>query len=274
MLRIASSLLAASLLAASAGAGTQELHGSASLPAYEVADRTAAEVTPANLLASERFWPYQAALVGSYTPAGAARAIPTGATGVVIRVERDTRVRIDFGRDGLVTLPVQATDLLRRANEIRTGSAAKTAPNLTYAITPRLLDGEAEVIRRVRLENSFALTGFLCLFADPNAVSFPKLAGLLAPFAGRGGVQPVLFAQGEHPDIALARKLNAAGWKGAFALDHMSEAYTRTLVDGALDAPTLALYSAEGRVIWSGPILGAIPPELEVAWAQAFPAQL
>jgi hypothetical protein len=148
----------------------------------------------------------------------------------------------------------------------------KSAPNLTYAITPRLLDGEAEVIRRVRLEDSFGYTGFLCLFADPNAVSFPKLAGLLAPLSGRDGVLPVLFAQGEHPDILLARKLNAGGWKGAFALDHMSEAYTRTLVDGPIEGPMLALYSAEGRVIWSGAFLGAIPPELERAWAEAFPA--
>ena len=273
MLRIASALFAVSLAAASSVAGTQEPSVANSLPAYSVADAAAPEVAEANLVASERFWPYQAALTRPFTPAGAAREIPAGSLGVVIRVEANAHVRIDFGRDGIATPPVDATDLLARANAIRSGAATKTAPNFTYAIAPRLLDAESETPRRVRLESSFESAGFLCLFANPDEVSFPKLAGLLAPLAGRGGVRLVLFPHGAHPDVALLPKLRAAGWRGAFALDHLSEAYTRTLIDGEIEAPTLALYSAEGREIWSGAFLGAIPNDLERAWAEAFPAK-
>jgi hypothetical protein len=261
------------LSVAAARAGTQEPFESASLPAYSVADAAAPEVTEANLLASERLWPYQAALVSPHAEAGSTRAIPAGALGVVIRVEADDRVRLDFGRDGLVTLSARETDLVARANAIRNGTAAKTAPNLTYAIAPRLLDATAETPRRVRLEDSFERAGFLCVFANPDAPSFPRLAGLLEPFAGRGGVLPVLFPQGEHPDVALLAQLRAAGWKGAFALDHLSESYTRTLIDGAIDEPRAALFSAEGRLVWSGALGSALPPELERAWTQEFPAR-
>jgi hypothetical protein len=104
-------------------------------------------------------------------------------------------------------------------------------------------------------------------------VSFPRLAGELAPWAGRGGVMLVLFPQGEHPDVTLLPQLRAAGWKGAFALDHMSEAYTRTLVDGAIDEPRVALLSAEGRLVWTGAFGSSRPPELERAWAETFPAR-
>jgi hypothetical protein len=270
MIRLTSYLLAASLAAISAHAGTQEQTAN-NLPADTVADPESVVVTEANLLASERFWPYQAALAEPTSLPGAVRPLPAGSLGVVIRVLPGARVRIDFGRDGLATLPVRATDLLARANVIRTGAATKTAPNLTFALAPRLLDAGAEVPRRVRLEESFELEGFLCLFANPDEVDFPKIASLVAPLSGRGGVLPVLFAQGAHPDVALLAKLHAAGWKGAFALDHMSEAYTRTLVDDPIDAPRLALYSAEGREIWSGDFRGVLPPELESAWARELP---
>lgn len=267
----AATLASLLLVSASATAGTQDPEPARDLPAYVVRDDAAPEVTLANLIASERFWPYQAALVRPWTPPASARAIPAGTLGVVIRALPGARVRIDFGRDGLFTLPVVETDLLRRANEIRTGALAKTAPNLTYAIAPRLLDAESESPRRVRLEHSFDDAGQLCLFADPSDARFPRFAAALAPLAGRSGVSLVLFPQGEHPDIALHPKLREAGWRGAFALDHLSEAYTRTLVDGPIDTPRLALFSAEGRMLWTGPFDGAIPPALERAYAEGFP---
>ena len=49
----------------------------------------AAAVTDANLLESERFWPYQVALARD------------GSLGVLIRVEEGAIARIDFGRDGI-----------------------------------------------------------------------------------------------------------------------------------------------------------------------------
>jgi hypothetical protein len=125
----------------------------------------------------------------------------------------------------------------------------------------------------VRLEDSFERTRFLCLFADPGAPGFARLAASLAPLADRGGVLPVLFAQGEHPDAALLQRLRAAGWRGAFALDHTSEAYTRTLLDDEAPLPQLALYSAEGRELFSGAIEDAVPPGLERALAEGFSAQ-
>ena len=60
--------------------------------------------------------------------------------GVLIRVEASGLARIDFGRDGLYEVPVGATDLVERANRIRTGELRKMAPNFVLAIGPRLVD--------------------------------------------------------------------------------------------------------------------------------------
>jgi hypothetical protein len=268
MLRNSPVILASLLLALGSAARASEGAHENALPVWTVADAAAPTVSAANLLSSERFWPYQAALARGITLPGGSRELPAGTLGVVIRIEPGARVRIDFGRDGLATLPVGATDVVARANAIRTGAAQKTAPNLTYAIAPRLLDAGTETPRRVRLEDSFERSAFLCVFARPDAPSFPKLASLVVPLANER-VLLVLFAQGEHPDAELHARVRAAGWQGAFALNHLAEAYTRTLVDGEIDEPQAALYSAEGRELWSGEVRGELPPELARAVARA-----
>jgi hypothetical protein len=272
MLRSASVLLLASLVAFSAPVRASEPAG-ANLPAWRVADADASAVTEANLLASERFWPYQASLSGGVKLPGSTRELPPGTLGVVIRIEPGARVRIDFGRDGLATLPVAATDVVARANAVRTGAAEKTAPNLTYAIAPRLLDARADAMRRVRLEDSFTRRAFLCVFANPDDASLRKLASWIAARTTSGDVLPVLFAQGQHPDGELHERLRAAGWNGAFAMNHLAEAYAGTLVDEELSAPRIALFSAEGRELWSGEFHRELPAELERALAEPLTAR-
>src|SRR5262245_28318631 len=91
---------------------------SRSLPAHQVADPAAPPVTAKNLLASERFWPYHVALPKAWKPPGSQQALPAGTRGVLIRVEREGLARVDFGRDGLVEVPVDATDLVAQAERV------------------------------------------------------------------------------------------------------------------------------------------------------------
>ncbi len=271
MSRLTAAAFAAAFVAAHSVAESGAPRVTDSLPAYTVADASAPVVTQANLVESERFWPYQVALTKPSPPThSSATELPAGSLGVLIRVEVAHQARLDFGRDGLITVPVSATDLIARANAIRTGATVKTAANFAFAIGPRLVDADSEAPVRLEFAKSMDRAGFLCFFTDPTAPSFPKLAGALAPLAGRDGVLAVLFPQGEHVDSALHTQLRAAGWKGAFVVNHLSEAYTRTLIDSAIKAPTLALYSAEGRVLWTGVFDGTFEPEFERAWAEAF----
>jgi len=262
----------AALAARVANAGSHDVGAAArTLPPHVVEDATAAWVSEANLLPSERFWPYQVELTEPFVVSRAERTIPTGTRGILIRVEASGAARVDFGRDGLFTVPVKSTDLLQRANAIRVGAAKKTAPNLTYAIAPRLIDAGSELGAPLPFEKSIDRAGFLCFFADPLAASFPHSASLLAPLSNRGGVLSVLFAQGREG--LTHEQLRAAGWKGAYVVDPLAAPYTKTLIDGEVTVPTLALYTAEGRLLWQGELDGTLPPELTRAWEKAFPAK-
>ena len=92
-----------------------------------------------------------------------------GNVGVLIRVEASGVARIDFGRDGLHEVPVAKTDLVERANRIRTGEAEKLAPNFLLAIGPRLVDSAADALRPLPYAAVAEQRGFLCVFADPGA---------------------------------------------------------------------------------------------------------
>src|SRR5262245_34700801 len=108
---IATTLALAALLAAHPAA-TQQGEVTTDVPEHVAADASAPPVTAASLLESERFWPYQVALVRAWRPPGAAQALPAGTRGVLIRVEATGRARVDFGRQGLYEVAVGDLDLV------------------------------------------------------------------------------------------------------------------------------------------------------------------
>jgi hypothetical protein len=231
-------------------AGAQPIQGE--MPEYQAADPAAPAVTDANLLASERFWPYRVALREPFRPASREKPLPSGSTGVLIRVEQAGRARIDFGRDGLHDVPVGKTDLVEQANRVRLGEVEKAAPNFVYSMAPRLGDSESAEPRELPLQESFSRRLFLAVFADPGAQPFPQLAAALAPLRERDGMLTILFPQGEHPDLGVRDQLRSLGWTVPFVFDHLAEPYTRTLLDEGLEPPALVLQTAEGRVLFQG----------------------
>lgn len=218
----------------------------AALPAYDAEDASAPAVTDRNVLASERFWPYRVALVE------ARGALPAGASGVLIRVEEPGVVRIDFGRDGILDVPLATTDLVARANDVRLGKLDKMAPNFVLAIGPRLLDSASETLRPVTAEEFSEPDAFLCVFADPSADGFAAIAKALAPLRERAGLMTVLFPQGAHPDPAMRDELRRLAWTVPFVHDHLSEAYTPSLLAGT-SAPAVLLVTNEGRALLRAP---------------------
>jgi hypothetical protein len=240
--------------------------GAKDLPPYLASDAHAPAVTPKNLLASERFWPYQVTL----TRASGAPPVAAGTTGVLIRVESETLARIDFGRDGLRTVPIADTDLAQLAERVRRGELEKRAPNFVFAIGPRLLDAASEPLRPVSYEAVMERRAFLVVFADPLAESFAELAAALAPLKDRHGVLTILFPQGGHSDARVLERLRAASWKPAFVFAHLTEPYTKTLIDGITPRPTLMLQTNEGRVLFQSPWQAGVAETLAARMAEAF----
>lgn len=243
----------------------------ASLPIHRAADPDAAVVTGENLFASERFWPYQAALVEPWQPRGREKPLPAGIGGVLIRVEPAGSARIDFGRNGRYDVPVDATDLLENANRIRLGEMQKTAPNFALAIGSRLLDSGGERMRPLGLPAAMERPGFLCVFADPDAEGFAALATALAPLRDRRQVLTVLFPEGEHPDARIFERLRSLGWPVPFLYDFLAESYTRSLMEQELSLPVVMLQTNEGRVLLERRFSAELVPELERMIDATFP---
>jgi hypothetical protein len=241
------------------------------LPAFSAADPSASPVTEANLMASERFWPYMVSLVSEWRAGDDGRTLPSGSRGVLKRVDSPERVRVDFGRDGLIEVPVDRTDLIAGANAIRTGEARKDAPNLTWAIGARILDGGAEKVALYGLENALAKRGFLMIFVDPaDAPTYAAMASALAAMNDRHGVLTVVVPQGKESDEAMLALQKRSGWSAAFMLGHLAIPYTTSLLPDTATAPYVMLQTSEGRVIAEGPWSDDLVPRLAAALETAF----
>lgn len=245
-------------------------HVAAAFPPYVAADPSAPVVTEQNLLANERFWPYQLELTRSWQPDGRAQPLPAGTRGVLVRVEDSGAARIDFGRHGRYEVPVARTDLVALANRIRRGELDKLAPNFVHAIGPRLADSASESPRSVAFDDVFEPPGFLAVFADPDAVGFGELAAALAPLHGRHGVWTVLFPQGGHPDLEVREQLRALEWRVPFVFGYMTEGYTRSRLQEGSPLPFLMLQTREGRVVFQEPWRTGVVPELTSAVDRTF----
>ena len=220
-------------------------------PRYNAADPDAPPVTEENLLENERFWPYRLTLTVPFHPPGREKSLPTGLRGILVRVEAPgDAMRVDFSRDGKHRVPVRVTDVVERANQIRTGELPKIAPNFVHAIGPRLVDAEAEQIRYYDFAATFEPPGFLAVFADPSDPGFAELAKPLAPLRGRHGVLTVLFPQGRHPDVQTREQLRKLNWLVPFVLEQLAEGYTRSRLDERTRLPAVMLQTPDGRIVY------------------------
>ncbi|RIL01359.1 MAG: hypothetical protein DCC71_18030 [Proteobacteria bacterium] len=221
-----------------------------------------AAVTQANLLESERFWPYRVALVEDWAPASGAKPLRAGTTGVLVRVEDTRLARIDFGRDGRFDVPVARTDLVSRAERIRRGDDDKTLPNFLMALGPRLVDPAGDALGAFPLERALPHRAFLTVFVDPSADAFGAVAKALAPLRERPALLTIVVPQGERPDAAVRETLRAAQWTVPFVYDHLAEPYTRSLLRADVALPALQLQTPDGRLLW------------EATWSQQTAADL
>ena len=249
-------------------------HMTGNLPEYHVSSPRAAIVTAKNLLASEIFWPYQLELVKQVRRAAPAPILPAGSLGVLIRVEGSGVARVDFGRDGLLDVPVASTDLLERANRIRTGDLEKMAPNFVFAIGPRLADSAAASLGAFPFLSMNEMHGFLCVFADPNAQDFSAITAALAPLRESRGVMTILFPQGRISDLELREQVRASNWAVPFVYDHMSEAYTHTLLPAGVEPPAITLQTPDGRLIFASAWSPTIVPKLTAALDGTFGSEV
>ena len=249
-------------------------HVTSELPPHDASDPKAPAVDRSNLLASERFWPLQVALLAPWTPAGRTTPLRPEFPGVLIRVEPSGAALIDFGRDGRHEVPIERTDLLERANRVRRGELEKLGPNLLFSIGPRLLDSAAETPQPFEYSAAAKHRAFLLVFADPDGEPFEGLAASLAPLRERAGALTIVFPLGRHSDAEVRQELRRIGWKVPFLYDHLSDAYAGTLLPEGTSPPAVLLVTGEGRLLFESAWRAGVAERLARALDQALEQML
>jgi hypothetical protein len=235
---------------------------------YLVTDPGAPPVSEQNVLQRERLWPYYVSLRRAWKPAGAAQALDAQLRGVLIRLESSTHARVDFGRDGLHLVPIGETDLIERANQLRTGELEKTAPNFTLAIGPRLIDSGSDRMRPIPFVEVTQNRGFITVFAKLDELA--AMAKALAPLATHPNVLTIVFPQADATDRRVRETLRKLAWPAAFVFDHLAEAYTPSLLPDELRPPAVMLQTAEGRVLFQSAWNDAAGAKLSAAVDENF----
>lgn len=238
------------------------------------ADRPSAndggEITAANLLENDVFWPYHVALVRDVSQPSDGRRLSKEAIGVLVRIDEGGIARIDFGRYGRYDVPVEQTDVVARANRVRSGTEFKMGPNFTLSIATKLLDSASPRLRPFPYRAQNDLRGVLCVVADPDAAGFEEMAQALAPLHRMNGVMTVLLPQVEGHDAATRERLRALGWTVPFAFDVFSEGVARALMPADATTPWVILQTNEGRVFYQSSYRPEVAAEVERAIGQHF----
>jgi hypothetical protein len=244
------------------------------LPRYDVVDPDGPAVTEQNLLERDALWPFWVDLTRDWQPAGRERPFRAGTTAVVVRVESGGKVRLDFGRHGTYTAPVDATDVVERANQVARGELRKLEPNLLRIIGSQVIQWRELDAVPVRFDEMARDRAFLIVFADPMSDGFADLSGALAKLPALPGLRLILVPQGKTGTGDITRRLRALGWPGGFTFPHTSPGLTRSLVGGEGAPPPVLLQSPEGRVAFEEAWSASDPEGFSARLGAALDAEL
>jgi len=251
-----------SLLCVALGCSVAQDADRASAPqaASQAADATAGAAIPqASVYENERYSPAIVAMTEDWLPPSETKPLQAQYRGALVRVEADGRVRIDFGRHGKHDVPMDHTDLVQRANEVRAGTRTKLAQNFVLRVGNSLVDSSSTSIRPHMLGKIAGASGYLCIFADPRAEDFPILAEQLAALEGVNGVRTVFFPQSVvREDLAFVHeRLGTLSWHAPFMYPQLSGDYTLSLLGEIPERPRAQLVSPEGRVLYEADVATA-----------------
>jgi hypothetical protein len=250
-----SSLLCVALGCSSA---TRQDSDHSSAPQSEASQAAAATahdaITPASVYENERDWPAIVALTQEWLPPGETKPLQAQYRGTLVRVEADGRVRIDFGRHGKHDVPIDHTDLVERANEVRAGALTKLAPNFVLRVGNSLVDSSSQPMRPYKLGEIAGASGYLCIFADPRAEDFPILSRQLAALEGVNGVRTVFFPQVPEDLEFVHERLGTLSWHVAYMYPRLSGNYALSLLGEIPERPRAQLVSPEGRLLYEAEV--------------------
>lgn len=214
-------------------------------------------LSPTNIARHETDWPNIVALVEDWTPAEGEAPLEAGYRGALMRVEDDGRVRIAFGRHGNHDVPIERTDLVLRANQIRRGELHKVAPGFLAHFGGQFIEVVGTDVAPVQTPRIAPARRFLLLFADPRAPGFEAEATALIPLqAAHPELQILYFPLGlaQEEIIVVRDVLSRSGLLVPFAYPAAADLHARAILGHVPTEAHALLITPEGRILERGPI--------------------
>ena len=218
---------------------------------YVAANPRMPRMTAANLYEHEDFWPFHVALTEATLLEGRDKPMDARIPGILIRVNDDGTLVVEWGSDGRAVVPIDQTDVVVRANRIRSGERYKSGPNVSFSIGNKIFKtASTRPLEYYTFQEAVLFRGYLMVMADPRAPEFEQIAASLTPFRGRHGIVTTLIPQaGRDPDLAIMERVRSVDGPEAVLRNRLSPSATRGYLGRFPSEPVLMLMSSDGRVL-------------------------
>jgi hypothetical protein len=206
-------------------------------------------ITLGNIADFDFYWPYHVAL--SQDSSGRSKAyLPQGLRGVFLSFSRDGKsVYIDFGRDGIHSVPLDNTDFIERTQQIREHHDLKTFPNLVTHFVGRLAFSDNGIPKAYQYDHDQPYERWMLIVADVESNAFAHAVSVISELPANDQVMICIFPQGELSDHGVAEVLGQFSCKSPFIVKTMRDAYSRTLLTDGLRAPVALVCTPNGKRI-------------------------
>jgi hypothetical protein len=209
----------------------------------------------ADLYREDAYWPTRVWLEAPLLGDGDAVVVPPRRMGVVIFLEPNGDVRIDFGRYGAHTVPIEQTNFVAESARVRAGEATKTFPNLLGMLMNRVVDAGSDSLATKQLVAEDIRGGpILLVFADAKTADVEALTAFASKVAeGAHRVSTFFLPITEELDGDVLSDLRAGGWTDPFVMTPMADAYVTAMLEPGTPRPFARLCTDEGRILAQGP---------------------
>ncbi|MBK7948314.1 MAG: hypothetical protein IPK00_06135 [Deltaproteobacteria bacterium] len=214
-------------------------------------------LTAENIDEHEHLWPTNVALIAGWTPEAGGAPLKAGYRGALIRVEENGRVRVAFGRHGNHEVPIERTDLVERANQVRRGELHKVAPCFLAHFGTQFIEVLGKEVSPVQTPRIAHAKQFLLILADPREPGFEEEAKALVPLRDENpDLQILYFPIGlAHQEIAPVRDaLSRSALMVPFAYPAAADVHARALFGSVPKSAEAVLITPEGRILERAPL--------------------
>lgn len=176
---------------------------------------------------------------------------------VVLRVETNEVLAVDFGDLGTHRIPVEATDLREKMMSSEELKQSKSFPNMFTMIGPRLIDANQEQPLPARADRISSAHYYLMIYVEVGSTDFEALSAVFDQHpkvreeAGVGQQLLPIFVQQDNPNVIDFQKtLKDAGLAYLFFIDFLARPFTKSLYHEPTVFPYIVLTDANGKILY------------------------